>query len=133
MCGIAGIHNSKLNTEELKNIANNTIDLLHHRGPDDNGYKILTQNNSHKTLFVHTRLSIVDLSSAGKQPMTDTSGDYWITFNGEIYNLEIKKELLGLGIKFKSNSDTEVILESYKIWGLKAFEQFIGMWSLNLG
>ena len=133
MCGIAGIHNSKVNSDELKNIANKNIELLHHRGPDDNGYEILTQANSNKTLFVHTRLSVVDLSSAGKQPMTDTSGNYWITFNGEIYNfLEIKKELLGLGIKFKSNSDTEVILESYKIWGLKAFEHFIGMWALAI-
>tara|TARA_B100001027_G_C16261563_1_gene329709 strand:+ start:169 stop:2094 length:1926 start_codon:yes stop_codon:yes gene_type:complete len=133
MCGIAGIHNSGANLDELKNIAYKTIDLLHHRGPDDNGFEIFHQDNSKQTLFVHTRLSILDLSSAGNQPMSDTSGNYWISFNGEIYNfLEIKKELLELGIKFKSNTDTEVILESYKIWGLKAFENFVGMWSLAI-
>lgn len=78
----------------------------------------------------HRRLSIIDLSPLGHQPMCDSTGRYWIVFNGEIYNyLEIKSELISEGIKFVSESDTEVILESYKKWGVECQNMFNGMWS----
>jgi len=78
----------------------------------------------------HTRLSIIDLSDKGNQPMHDTANEITITYNGEIYNhLELRKALEKRGYKFKSNTDTEVILYSYKEWGLKCLEKFIGMFS----
>ena len=81
------------------------INALNHRGPDDNGYL-----NFSEGLFVHTRLSIIDLSQNAKQPMSSKCGKYHIIFNGEIYNfLELKKDLINKGYIFNSNSDTEVI------------------------
>ena len=110
MCGINGIINFNSNTiDDHIHIMN---DLLKHRGPDGMGsYK--NQN----LLLGHTRLSIQDLSDKGAQPMSNDQ-NLWIIFNGEIYNFkEIKNELKELGHKFYSNTDTEVILNSYKQWG----------------
>ncbi|MBL0085015.1 MAG: hypothetical protein IPP37_22405 [Saprospiraceae bacterium] len=81
--------------------------------------------------FGHLRLSIIDLTIRGNQPMS--KGDYTITYNGEIYNyLEIRKELEVLGCEFISESDTEVLIEAYRIWGTDAFRKFNGMWALIL-
>ncbi len=133
MCGIAGLYNSSLDNKMLEEISSTMISQLSHRGPDGNSFKIIEQKNSNRTLLVHTRLSIIDLSEAAVQPMTDNKGRVWITFNGEIYNhLELRKELESLGASFNSNSDTEVIIEAYKAWGLKCFDKFIGMWALGL-
>ena len=81
----------------------------------------------------HRRLSIIDLSSAGHQPMADGEKKIWITYNGEIYNFkEIRKELENLGYLFRSNSDTEVIINSYKAWGIKSILKFNGMFAFAL-
>jgi len=81
----------------------------------------------------HRRLSILDLSSAGHQPMASADGRYWITFNGEVYNyLEIRAELEALGHRFVSHTDTEVVLAAYTQWGRDCLRRFVGMWALLL-
>src|SRR6476646_3035889 len=109
MCGIAGfIDFSGKSGEE---ILCKMTDCLSHRGPDDSGYEIYRQNES-SIGFGFRRLSIIDLSPLGHQPMNFEAGGLSIIFNGEIYNYqEIRKELEQLGCKFKSHSDTEVILQ----------------------
>src|SRR5439155_20115945 len=99
MCGICGI----VGYAESASIKNMT-DSLAHRGPDDSGLK--TFNSGHVALG-HTRLSILDLSALGHQPMTDPDGRFWITYNGEIYNYrEVRDVLSKKGHRLKSNSDT---------------------------
>tara|TARA_B100000029_G_C17598346_1_gene964947 strand:- start:1487 stop:3403 length:1917 start_codon:yes stop_codon:yes gene_type:complete len=125
MCGINGIiyKNNSPDISEIRQMNN----AIRHRGPDDEG--ILKFQN---ILFGHVRLSIQDLSSKGKQPMSN-DGRFWIIYNGEIYNfLEIKKELEQIGHKFYSNTDTEVILNSYKEWGVNSFMKFNGMWAFAI-
>lgn len=81
----------------------------------------------------HRRLSIVDLSAMGHQPMASPRGDHWIVFNGEVYNhLELRAELEALGHRFESHSDTEVILAAYKQWGVECLHRFNGMWAFAL-
>ncbi len=83
--------------------------------------------------FAHRRLSIIDLSESGHQPMCDISSNYWITFNGEIFNyLELKKELTLKGHTFLTQTDTEVVLASYKEWGTDCLQKFNGMWAFAL-
>lgn len=102
-----------------------SLKKLNHRGPD--GYKIL---HLEELSLGHTRLSIIDTSENGDQPMRSYCGRYFITFNGEIYNyIELRDTLLKEGFKFKSNSDTEVIINSFKKWGEKCLDFFNGMWS----
>ena len=80
--------------------------------------------------FGHRRLSILDLSAFGHQPMCDSTERYWITYNGEIYNyIEIRQELINLGQIFNTNTDTEVILNAYKEWGINCQDKFMGMWA----
>ena len=125
MCGINGIvyKNKKPNRSEI-HIMNQAIK---HRGPDDEG--IVSFENS---ILGHVRLSIQDLSSKGKQPMT-CDKRFWITYNGEIYNFKtIRDELIKLGHKFFSETDTEVILKAFLEWGEKSFEKFNGMWALAI-
>jgi len=125
MCGINGIINFKdINSEEKIHRMNS---LLVHRGPDGLG-SFKFQN----LLLGHTRLSIQDLSDKGSQPMSN-DGNLWIVFNGEIYNFkEIRNELTLIGHKFYSNTDTEVILNSYKEWGIDSFKKFNGMWAFAI-
>ena len=128
MCGIAGFvdFSCKLDKEVLVNMT----DTLSYRGPDDSGYLLLDKNLAFVGLG-HRRLSILDLSSAGHQPMS--YGNYCIVYNGEIYNFkEIRKELSGFGYNFSSDSDTEVILKAYDKWGLKFAHRFVGMFSLAI-
>ena len=83
--------------------------------------------------FGFRRLAILDLSPAGHQPMCSMDGNYWIVFNGEIYNyLELRTELETLGYIFHSHTDTEVILAAYKYWGIRCLERFIGMWAIAI-
>lgn len=149
MCGISGIIgiSSKI---VLKEQIVAMTDTLQHRGPDGEGYLLtnaegltsgikekrpyaLVINKSHRQELVlgHRRLSIVDLSDGANQPMCDKSGQYWIVFNGEIYNhVALRKELQNLGCEFStSHSDTEVILNAYKIWGKDCLDRFNGMWA----
>jgi len=107
MCGILGFN---WKNEEL---ANKLADSIKHRGPDQGGFYF-----DEKISLGHRRLAILDLSEKGKQPMTTSDGNFIIVFNGEIYNYkEIKDSLLKKGYKFKSTSDTEVLLYGYKEWG----------------
>jgi asparagine synthase (glutamine-hydrolysing) len=103
---------------------------LKHRGPDDAGLWISTDN---LVGLVHVRLAIIDLSPAGHQPMTDARGDLQIVFNGEIYNYqEVRRTLEAKGHKFRTSSDTEVILEAYRAWGLDCLKEFNGMFAFAL-
>jgi asparagine synthase (glutamine-hydrolysing) len=94
---------------------------------------ISSQSNGYNLILGFRRLSILDLSHSGHQPMTFCSNRYWIVFNGEIYNyLELRKDLERLGYKFQSTSDTEVILASYQEWGISCLSYFNGMWSFAI-
>ena len=125
MCGISGfIDCNKKSTPE---ILISMTDTLHHRGPNDSGYQFLDAENCQVGLG-HRRLSIIDLSDTGKQPME--FNHLWITYNGEVYNFkEIKNELIALKHVFKGHSDTEVILHAFEHWGISCVEKFIGMFA----
>ena len=125
MCGINGVI-FKNSPADLKKILTMN-ELLNHRGPDQSGYI------KHKNLLLgHTRLSIIDTSEKGFQPMT-TDGRFWIIYNGEVYNYkDIKKELTLKNYKFYSDTDTEVVLNAYKEWGVDCFEKFNGEWALAI-
>ena len=112
-----------------RNTFKKSLDTLYHRGPDDSGIELI----GNEITLGHRRLSIVDLSSYGHQPMFDNSRRYSVVFNGEIYNfLEIRKDLEKKGHKFDSHSDTEVLLNSYIEWGQKAILKFNGMWAFAI-
>lgn len=127
MCGIAGLWNLKggpVEPGELKRM----IRMIRHRGPDDVGLHI--ENN---VGLAHARLSIIDLAG-GHQPMSAEHGALWITFNGEIFNyVEMKKELVRKGVQFSTNSDTEVILQQYRLKGEQCVEDFKGSGPLPSG
>ena len=155
MCGFSGIvnlNNQPVDAELLKSMT----DSIRHRGPDDEGYLLFHSGNKkymqcygNDTVeelksklhpldnsfnanigFGFRRLSIIDLSLAGHQPMSNSDNTVWIVFNGEIYNyLELKNELKKLGHKFYSNSDTEVILKAYEQWQENCLSRFNGMWA----
>ncbi len=125
MCGITGFIDFKKSTS-LKDFTGMT-DSLFHRGPDGSGLEIINTPIS-DIGFGHRRLSIIDLSEFGKQPMKFEH--LWICFNGEIYNYqEIKKDLSDLGHQFIGNSDTEVILHAFAQWGKNCIHRFIGMFA----
>lgn len=138
MCGISCIISHKqLQSRTLENFTN----AVKHRGPDDFGIAkfiindtVERQPDNADKYFIglgHRRLSILDLSEAGSQPMTSTDGSCIICYNGEVYNyVEIRQELEKKGIKFKSHCDTEVVLAAYEIWGTECFKRFNGMWSI---
>lgn len=127
MCGIAGFINKDGSLADLKKLKKMT-DAIAHRGPDAEG-----QYCDENLALGHRRLSIVDLSIAGKQPMRSHDGKYIITFNGEIYNYkELKAELAALGAQFTNDTDTEVIIEAYRAWGVKCLAKFNGMWAFAL-
>ena len=104
MCGIAGGWWSKIHNNDYLKISE-ALGFISHRGPNDRGYEYFDIGNS-KLALGHTRLSIIDLSSSGHQPMTTQDGLFTIIFNGEIYNYkELKSELINLGYSFITNSD----------------------------
>ena len=126
MCGISGIIN-KNNKSVEESLIHQMTDIIAHRGPDSSG-SYLYKNIA----FGHRRLSILDLSSSGHQPMKYLD-DLVITYNGEIYNfIEIREELIQKGYIFDSNSDTEVILKAYHCWGKTCVNYFNGMWSFSI-
>ena len=126
MCGISGVINkNNKSVEEL--LIHQMTNIIAHRGPDSSG-SYLYKNIA----FGHRRLSILDLSSSGHQPMKYLD-DLVITYNGEIYNfIEIREELIQKGYIFDSNSDTEVILKAYHFWGKTCVNYFNGMWSFSI-
>ncbi len=130
MCRIAGILNPLVPTDSLKWMVKEMCTLLQHGGPDDEG--IYTSENDHLVLG-NRRLSLIDLTNCGHQPMSYADGRYEITFNGEIYNYrELKGELQKTGHYFKTNSDTEVILGAFTAWGTASFEKLNGMFAFAL-
>tara|TARA_R110001583_G_scaffold34847_6_gene116635 strand:+ start:5513 stop:7414 length:1902 start_codon:yes stop_codon:yes gene_type:complete len=154
MCGIAGIINLTRTAPNSSALFSMTQSMVK-RGPDDEGYLLHNENStpfsgndtlikkhkhistalnhSFKVGFGFRQLKIIDLSNNSHQPMSDLGQKYWIIFNGEIYNYkEIKNELISLGYRFFSNSDTEVILNSYIEWGEKALDKFNGMFAFSI-
>jgi len=125
MCGISGFIDFKNYSSEI--ILEEMNVSLYHRGPDASSHQYFQLSNTQIGLG-HRRLSIIDLSDSGKQPMQFES--LWITFNGEIYNYnEIKTELIKLNHQFNGHSDTEVILHAFAQWGIACIEKFIGMFA----
>jgi len=128
MCGIAGFWDFREIALEADLLL--MIDTLVHRGPDDTGSFF---DPSRGIGLGHKRLTIIDLSSQARQPMANDSQSIWVTFNGEIYNyLELRRELIGKGHRFKTNSDTEVILKAYEEWGIQCISRFRGMFAFVL-
>jgi asparagine synthase (glutamine-hydrolysing) len=129
MCGIAGIINLRGNAVESTEISCLT-DLLAHRGPDGEGTWFSADRS---VAFGHRRLAIIDPGPGGYQPMLSADGRCVIVFNGEIYNfLELRRELEALGASFRTQSDTEVILEAWRTWREEMLLRFNGMWALAI-
>jgi len=127
MCGITGIINTKrhlADTEILRKMTNSLI----HRGPDGEGFYVFENVG-----LGHRRLKIIDLSENAKQPMANEDNSIFITYNGEVYNYpELRRELESGGHKFRSCSDTEIVLHAYEEWGFDCLEHFIGMWAFAI-
>lgn len=144
MCGIAGIFTAR--EQDLSAIKAMT-QVQAHRGPDGHGHVVFSREQgpivigedqsvpttpSHLA-FGHRRLSIIDRTDGGHQPMRSATGQYWITYNGEIYNYkELRNELAALGHSFESSSDTEVALAAFAQWGVECFSRFNGMWAIAI-
>lgn len=128
MCGIAGFINiSDSNKAPGKEQLEAMIYAIRHRGPDEFG-----MYRDRYAGLVHARLSLIDVAT-GQQPMTNEDGSLWIVFNGEIFNyVELRIDLEKLGHRFRTQSDTEVILHAYEAWGNDCFKKFNGQWSLAL-
>lgn len=128
MCGIAGVMRRRPDAappdlDELAVMAG----ALSHRGPDEFGLY-----RDRRAGLAHARLSIIDLAS-GQQPLSNERGTLWVTFNGEIFNyVELREELVGRGHRFRTRSDTEVIVHAYESWGADAFQRFNGQWAIAL-
>ena len=126
MCGICGLVD--LESAGDTDLVARMADALSHRGPDDRG----AYADGHAAL-AHTRLSIIDLSRLGRQPMAALDGRVQMIFNGEIYNYrELRQELKGRGHAFRSESDSEVLLAAYLEWGLDCVEHLRGMWAFAI-
>lgn len=156
MCGINGIFTREKGADILS-VGSRMNALIQHRGPDDEGLVLFSSNRasplasaksigkvedvnylnySHEShsnsigWFGHQRLSILDLSELGHEPMADETGNYWLTYNGEVYNyIELREELKKQGVVFRSNSDAEVVLKAFIHWGEKCLDRFNGMWA----
>jgi asparagine synthase (glutamine-hydrolysing) len=127
MCGLCGIFELTPQTPALK-LLERMNQALQHRGPNDEGIYL-----DGPIGLGHRRLAILDLSVAGHQPMSSTDQNYWIVYNGEVYNyLELRTDLQQLGYKFRSESDTEVILAAYQAYGIDCLNKFNGMWSFAI-
>lgn len=130
MCRIAGLISNNLAPDEIRKKVSIMCQALQHGGPDDEG---IFSDDKVNLVFGHRRLSIIDLSKNGHQPMADVQQKAWITFNGEIYNFqELKEQLTALGARFHSNTDTEVILSAYLYWGMAAFSKLRGIFAFAL-
>ncbi len=130
MCGIGGVVVARAMppAAEIEQRLWRIVAALRHRGPDDEG--VWTDGRAG---LAHTRLSIIDLSPAGHQPMASVDGMVWIAYNGEVYNFgEIRSELEALGYRFRGQSDTEVIVNGWHAWGPRVFARLRGMFALGL-
>lgn len=132
MCGVAGIWASEeARQESLQNLVRRMADTLSYRGPDSSGNWV---DAAVGLALGHRRLSVIDLSTEGHQPMLSPSGRYVISFNGEVYNFsELRRELGPLGFVFRGHSDTEVMLAAFEAWGVEqAVKRFVGMFAIAL-
>jgi len=129
MCGIAGIIDLKNGEEKVR--LDKMCNAITHRGPDDSGIYISPDS---KVLLGHRRLSIIDLSHSAKQPLSNENDTIFVTYNGEIYNYQkLSKELNTKGHRFKSKSDTEVIIHGYEEWGIEGLlKRLRGMFAFGL-
>lgn len=129
MCGITGVRHfgtGRVDEDALERMTR----ALRHRGPDDHGVFVDVKNG---VALGNQRLAVLDLSPQGHMPMANRKKTLWVTYNGEIYNFrEIRRELETRGRTFLSSSDTEVLLEAYEEWGMKAVEKFRGMFAFAL-
>ena len=126
MCGIAGSLYWKDKDDPVH--IESMVQALRHRGPDAQHVTSVG-----KAILGHARLSVIDTRNLADQPMQDASGRYWITYNGELYNYRtIKKKLQQMGHNFQTESDTEVLLEAWKAWGIDALQQCIGMFAFAI-
>ncbi len=128
MCGIAGVFNYLNSGYEIQQgDVIRMLDAINHRGPDESGIY-----HSKKVSIGNVRLSIIDLAS-GQQPLCDSSGNYWIVYNGEVFNyIELKEELKKLGYKFKTASDTEVLVQLYAHYGKKCLDKINGQFAFAI-
>jgi asparagine synthase (glutamine-hydrolysing) len=127
MCGIAGILNLDHNPASLSDLQRMTDSLIH-RGPDGEGQWI-----EDAVGIGHRRLAIIDLTSAGKQPMKSANNNFIISYNGEIYNFrELRVELEAKGYQFLSSTDTEVVLNAFAEWGVACLKKFNGMFAFAI-
>ena len=128
MCGICGfVSRQQISLEQLRQMN----DTMRHRGPNDSGEEIFAGRDGYSVGLAQRRLSILDLSVLGHQPMHSSDDRLVIAYNGEIYNfLELRKELSAY--PFKSQCDTEVILAAYLKWGISCIERFQGMFAIAL-
>jgi asparagine synthase (glutamine-hydrolysing) len=128
MCGISGLIGSGNQTESVEAM----VKSMHHRGPDDSGVQTI-QVGDRQVVLGNTRLSIIDLSAAGHMPMANPDTGNWIAYNGEVYNFkDVRRELEGRGITFRSHTDTEVILKSYEVWGAACVQKLRGMFAFAI-
>ncbi len=128
MCGIVG--HIKVGGKINHAVFDTMRDALIHRGPDDADSQFLSQDS---IALGHRRLSFLDLSPAGKQPMSNEDDTIWVVLNGEIYNyIELRKTLIEFGHQFKTQSDTEVILHGYEQWGMDVLQKLKGMFAFGL-
>lgn len=129
MCGFVGFVSRGAFSELIEDLPKANASLTH-RGPDDDG---LFYDESQGVGLAHRRLSIIDLSTAGRQPMSNDDQTLQIVYNGEIYNFrDIRKRLRNLGHDFHSATDTEVIIKAYQQWGPKCLERFVGMFAMAI-
>jgi asparagine synthase (glutamine-hydrolysing) len=133
ICGKIGINREDVTFGGLRAMA----DKIVYRGPDDSGFRFESFKDSSEQIVTiglgHKRLSIIDLSAAARQPMTNEDGTIWLTYNGEIYNYkELRRELEAKGHRFRSDSDTEVVIHLYEEEGLDAVRRFNGMFAFGL-
>jgi asparagine synthase (glutamine-hydrolysing) len=127
MCAIAGLvcFKRQCREEDHRAVVGKMCDLQRHRGPDDRGVVSL----GHVCLG-SDRLSIIDLTEAGHMPMSDENEEWWIAYNGEVYNFkELREELIRCGHTFRSRTDTEVVLHAFKEWGENCLDRFVGMFA----
>lgn len=128
MCGISGKLHFDCTTPVSESLIRGMTKAIAHRGPDDEGIHVKGPVG-----LGHRRLSIIDLSPAGHQPMSNRAGNIWITFNGEIYNFQsLRKELERDGVSFRSHSDTEVILALYEKFGIDCIAHLRGMFAFAI-
>ena len=130
MCGIAGFISPYLSRDSFNKTITCMIDKLGHRGPDDKGIWFDTKSG---VALAHSRLSIIDLSKAGHQPMISSCKRFYIVFNGEIYNHKMLREELPDSIKWRGHSDTETLINGISYWGLeRTLSKLVGMFSFAL-